>query len=701
MLVICGAGLDDFGKIQEDSRYSEYDDAEVVNTVLFAKINDRETAFQLPLKVPQHSQQVDLVGDSQLSAAKLSSVVVRELSGKPFIELHEFHEDNTKEFSEISGDGVDVLVRNPEGPRDGSELQYVSLSSLLLSGDTYVPPDADAEDAQTSSLQTRELENGAKVEEMFNFHLSDTVDVRISDLVSVDVVIRNPNDGRPYVEYGRLCIDIAPDAQGETGQKSIDWLSGTHELQLYKFDEEGLNAFEPGVAVNGNREYLLPNEYEFVLRKNGAGGEVTYGQVALSVKMDELSGDSQAGDQKSISVSNNVIELYRMGAAGKSVSSEVPTSFDEAKSILSDDCEFVIRKGGAGGEIDYTTVKLKQARLSVDSDSDSDSDGQKSVQYNPDSDELQLYRMHEDGEAGRGVTITSAMTSLLPSDYELVVRKGGAGGEIAYTTLSAAVSAAVELDSQAAAQQKSLEWKTQNNKTYAQLYKMDAAGEPTEKVDLRSAKNSYQDLLPDDEEFVIRSAQGGEIKYKNVGVLLSAYSGGGGGGGGDISVDSEVPALKRSSLEHVTQGGSDYYELYGFHDPTNTQTSLSGYEYVVRHSDGNGNVSVKYLSADLAAAACPASFDYYMRPDGTYWLRGGYFQQARSFYWVNSTEITAPGMVLLSVSMEYNSRTGIIQGASSLPGPSVSAMYIPLWNIGQDMKPTWDYRHAPMLPRWE
>ena len=45
VLVICGASLDSFGKIQEDSRYSEYDDAEVVNTVLFAKINDQETTF--------------------------------------------------------------------------------------------------------------------------------------------------------------------------------------------------------------------------------------------------------------------------------------------------------------------------------------------------------------------------------------------------------------------------------------------------------------------------------------------------------------------------------------------------------------------------------------------------------------------------------------------------------------------------------
>ena len=45
MLVICGASLDNFDKIQEDSRYSEYDDIEVVNTVMFAKINEDETPF--------------------------------------------------------------------------------------------------------------------------------------------------------------------------------------------------------------------------------------------------------------------------------------------------------------------------------------------------------------------------------------------------------------------------------------------------------------------------------------------------------------------------------------------------------------------------------------------------------------------------------------------------------------------------------
>ena len=58
------------------------------------------------------------------------------------------------------------------------------------------------------------------------------------------------------------------------------------------------------------------------------------------------------------------------------------------------------------------------------------------------------------------MAITSALTPLLPADYELVVRKNGAGGEIAYTKLSAALSSTIELDTQATAQQKSLEWKT-------------------------------------------------------------------------------------------------------------------------------------------------------------------------------------------------------------------------------------------------
>ena len=60
--------------------------------------------------------------------------------------------------------------------------------------------------------------------------MSDTVDVCVSDLSSVDIVMRNPNNGQPYLEYGRLCIDISPSlssvVSGDTevvgARKSID-----------------------------------------------------------------------------------------------------------------------------------------------------------------------------------------------------------------------------------------------------------------------------------------------------------------------------------------------------------------------------------------------------------------------------------------------------------------------------------------------
>ena len=55
---------------------------------------------------------------------------------------------------------------------------------------------------------------------------------------------------------------------------------------------------------------------------------------------------------------------------------------------------------------------------------------------------------------------------------------------------------------------------------------------------MKFAKDSYQDLLPDDEEFVIRTKAGGIIQYKNVGVCLSAYLS---GVADAISGDNEYP----------------------------------------------------------------------------------------------------------------------------------------------------------------
>lgn len=85
---------------------------------------------------------------------------------------------------------------------------------------------------------------------------------------------------------------------------------------------------------------------------------------------------------------------------------------------------------------------------------------------------------------------------------------------------------------------------------------MDAAGEATEHVDLKFAKDSFQDLLPDDEEFVVRTRAGGVIQYKNVGLCLSAYL------SGDVGLhtgDSNSPSHRLSSIYLSSDG---QYELF-------------------------------------------------------------------------------------------------------------------------------------------
>ena len=62
-------------------------------------------------------------------------------------------------------------------------------------------------------------------------------------LSSNDVILRNNSTSCvSYIALSALSSAGAnPDAEGESGQKSISWLSGSdpQELQLYKMDEDG------------------------------------------------------------------------------------------------------------------------------------------------------------------------------------------------------------------------------------------------------------------------------------------------------------------------------------------------------------------------------------------------------------------------------------------------------------------------------
>lgn len=331
--------------------------------------------------------------------------------------------DDLENIVDMPGQGseeiqkYDVVVRYRDN-EDSGEVKYMSLSSLSAGGD--VPPDADVPAAGLSSIQWRDL-GGGTVLQLFQFD-----DHELQEGEDSDEVVVKRGDRVEYVSLSsvRISGDVNNNDEDFT-QKSIETKedSGKRYHQLYKFDEDGLSDEVSTVVVaNDVAQELIPDEYEFVLRKNGAGGEIEYAKVQLSVQHDELSGDSQVGEQKSISVENNVIQLYKMDQDGTDISTEVPTHWEDAEPILSDNWEFVIRKGGAGGEIDYTTVKLRQAMLSVDRQGHPN---QRSLQYADlgDGTFLELNGFHADGTTVPSVALSNACASLLPADNEFLIRE--------------------------------------------------------------------------------------------------------------------------------------------------------------------------------------------------------------------------------------------------------------------------------------
>ena len=229
VLVICGISLNNFNKILEDEKYSEYDTIYPVNTITFAKINNDQTAFQLPLKQLKSNIQFSITGDSQISALELSSSIVREVSSYTFIQLHEFNKNNSKPYGNISSDNVDILVRNSSS---GKELQYVSLSSVMSnsSGDGKTP-DADAF-AQTGQKSIETLNNDYL--QIYGFNRLPLN----NDLTSYQYGIVARNEATREVEYlalSALSSDISADClsgQGNlTSNVPIDC-----QKKLLKFD---------------------------------------------------------------------------------------------------------------------------------------------------------------------------------------------------------------------------------------------------------------------------------------------------------------------------------------------------------------------------------------------------------------------------------------------------------------------------------
>ena len=123
------------------------------------------------------------------------------------------------------------------------------------------------------------------VAQMWNFNHMEQRYTELSDALSgvKDVVLRDCDTSCvTYISLSCLSAQsVSVDTFGSSGQKSISWLSGNgvDELQLYGMDEEG-EELTP-VVLSTTETDILPEDYEFVIRKNGAGGEITYAAVKL------------------------------------------------------------------------------------------------------------------------------------------------------------------------------------------------------------------------------------------------------------------------------------------------------------------------------------------------------------------------------------------------------------------------------------
>jgi sugar (pentulose or hexulose) kinase len=140
-------------------------------------------------------------------------------------------------------DGCEFLVRTTDSNGQRT-LEYKSLSAAVTLGEAAV--DSLIADAQTSSLEIKSVSSESGVSsysQIWNFEHFDQRWYQLSDALSGamrDVLLRDTETSSVrYIALSALSAgSVHLDSEGESGQKSIDWLSGSDpaEIQLYKMD---------------------------------------------------------------------------------------------------------------------------------------------------------------------------------------------------------------------------------------------------------------------------------------------------------------------------------------------------------------------------------------------------------------------------------------------------------------------------------
>ena len=137
-----------------------------------------------------------------------------------------------------------------------------------------------------------------------------------------------------------------------------------------------------------------------------------------------------------------------------------------------------------------------------------------------------------------------------------------------------------------------------------QLYGIDDQGDNTE---IHITNKSLHWLCPDDCEFVMRTKQGGEITYGDIGIKFDLSAN---GGYIPLSGDSQYSGINQKSIELITP---NYYQLYNFDDHTTTD-ALSSDHVLIRSGS-----ELKYapLSSIVHISVDNQSIEFKDDPDDT------------------------------------------------------------------------------------
>lgn len=215
--------------------------------------------------------------------------------------------ENIKGDGDEYGQGL-IQVDNTDPEHPIIRVNYDNLKSDYLEQTT---PDSDISDEVyekfyevqgLSSIQTRwenpGEDNELKSLQLYQFDLSNnTLTLDLSDQYAnqqaetsgFDFIIRKDNQ----VQYMKLSsnVNISVDTDVDGNQKSIQWKTSSDDkyLQLYNMDLSGENV--ASVQLSTDAKNVLPNNYEFVVRKGGAGGEISY----TTLQMACLSGGGGGG----------------------------------------------------------------------------------------------------------------------------------------------------------------------------------------------------------------------------------------------------------------------------------------------------------------------------------------------------------------------------------------------------------------------